>query len=75
MSFCEKKKLEFTNKPVIFTSVYNMRVKIDYEKVIEKLKLHGIQMEIVEQNVEKELAQYMINEYEIDPNEWAIWPN
>jgi ubiquitin-protein ligase len=38
LSFCEKKKLEFTNKPVIFTSVYNMRVKIDYEKVIEKLK-------------------------------------
>lgn len=38
LNFCGKKKLEFTNKPVISTSVYNMRIKIDYEKVIEKLK-------------------------------------
>ena len=38
LSFCEKKKLVFTNKPVISTtSFYNMRIKIDYEKVIEKL--------------------------------------
>ena len=37
LSFCEKKKLVFTNKSVISTSFYNMRVKIDYEKVIEKL--------------------------------------
>jgi ubiquitin-conjugating enzyme E2 Z len=38
LSFCGKKKLEFNNKPVITTSFYNMRVKIDYEKVIEKFK-------------------------------------
>ena len=39
LSFCGKKKLEFTNKPVITTVFYyNMRIKIDYEKVIEKLK-------------------------------------
>lgn len=38
LSFCEKKKLEFNNNPVITTGFYNMRIKIDYEKVIEKLK-------------------------------------
>lgn len=38
LSFCGKKKLEFTNKPVITTVFYSMRIKIDYEKVIEKLK-------------------------------------
>ena len=38
LSFCEKKKLEFINKPVISTGFYNMRIKIDYEKVIEKIK-------------------------------------
>lgn len=37
-SFCESKNNEFTNKPVLTTGFYNMKVKIDYEKVIEKLK-------------------------------------
>jgi len=37
LSFCEKKNTEFINKPVITTGFYNMRIKIDYEKVIEKL--------------------------------------
>jgi ubiquitin-conjugating enzyme E2 Z len=37
LSFCEKKNNEFINKPVITTGFYNMRIKIDYEKVIEKL--------------------------------------
>lgn len=37
-SFCESKNNEFTNKPVVTTGFYNMKVKIDYEKVIEKLK-------------------------------------
>ena len=37
LSFCEKKNKEFINKPIITTGVYNMRIKIDYEKVIEKL--------------------------------------
>jgi len=35
--FCDKKKNEFINKPVITTGFYNMRIKIDYEKVIDKL--------------------------------------
>jgi hypothetical protein len=37
LSFCEKKNKEFINKPIITTGFYNMRIKIDYEKVIEKL--------------------------------------
>ena len=37
-SFCEKKNIEFISKPIISTGFYNMRIKIDYEKVIEKLK-------------------------------------
>ena len=38
LSFCIKKNTELNSKPVITTRVYNMTVKIDYEKVIEKLK-------------------------------------
>ena len=40
LSFCENKNkdAEFINKPVITTVFYGMRIKIDYEKVIEKLK-------------------------------------
>mgnify|MGYP000881259729 FL=1 len=53
--------LEITKIPTAYW------IPVEWTEVIEKLKLHGIQMEIVEQNVEKELAQYMINEYEIDP--------
>lgn len=37
-TFCESKNNEFTNKPVVTTGFYNMKIKIDYEKVIEKLK-------------------------------------
>ena len=38
LSFCEKKNTEFIIKPVISTNFYSMKVKIDYEKVIQKLK-------------------------------------
>jgi hypothetical protein len=38
LNFAEKKNIEFINKPVITTAYYNMRIKIDYEKVIEKLQ-------------------------------------
>jgi ubiquitin-protein ligase len=38
LSFSEKKNKEFINKPVIMTGLYSMRIKIDYEKVIENLK-------------------------------------
>jgi len=40
LSFCENKNnaSEFINNPVITTGFYNMKIKIDYEKVIEKLK-------------------------------------
>jgi ubiquitin-conjugating enzyme E2 Z len=38
LTFCHNKNIEFINKPFISTGFYNMRVKIDYEKVIEKLK-------------------------------------
>jgi ubiquitin-conjugating enzyme E2 Z len=41
-SFCENKNNEFINKPVITTGFYTMKVKIDYEKVIEKLKQNKI---------------------------------
>ena len=34
LSFCRKKNTELNSKPVITTRVYNMTVKIDYEKVI-----------------------------------------
>jgi ubiquitin-conjugating enzyme E2 Z len=37
LSFSEKKNKEFINKPVIITGFYSMRIKIDYEKVIENL--------------------------------------
>ena len=37
LSFSEKKNKEFVNKPVIITGFYSMRIKIDYEKVIENL--------------------------------------
>ena len=35
--FCEKKRDEFIDKPIITTGFYNMRINVDYEKVIEKL--------------------------------------
>ena len=38
LSFCEKKNTEFIIKHVISTNFYSMKVKIDYEKVIQKLK-------------------------------------
>jgi hypothetical protein len=38
LNFAEKKNIEFVNKPLITTGFYSMRIKIDYEKVIEKLK-------------------------------------
>ena len=38
LNFAKKKNTEFINKPVVTTSFYGMRIKIDYEKVIEKLK-------------------------------------
>lgn len=38
LDFCEKKQVEFSNKPVVTTGLYSMRIKIDYELVIEKLK-------------------------------------
>ena len=38
LTFCQNKNIEFINKPFISTGFYNMRIKIDYEKVIEKLK-------------------------------------
>ena len=38
LTFCQNKNIEFINKHVIPTGFYNMRIKIDYEKVIEKLK-------------------------------------
>jgi len=41
-SFCENKNNDFINKPVITTGFYTMKVKIDYEKVIEKLKQNKI---------------------------------
>jgi len=41
-SFCENKNNEFINKPIITTGFYTMKVKIDYEKVIEKLKQNKI---------------------------------
>ena len=37
LSFSERKNKEFINKPVIITGFYSMRIKIDYEKVIENL--------------------------------------
>jgi ubiquitin-conjugating enzyme E2 Z len=37
LSFAEKKNKEFISKPVLTTGFYNMRVKVDYEKVIQKL--------------------------------------
>jgi len=37
LSFSEKKNKEFNSKPVIITGFYSMRIKIDYEKVIENL--------------------------------------
>ena len=37
LTFSEKKNKEFVNKPVIITGFYSMRIKIDYEKVIENL--------------------------------------
>ena len=37
LSFSEKKNKEFISKPVIITGFYSMRIKIDYEKVIENL--------------------------------------
>ena len=36
-SFCKKKNDEFINKQIVITGSYSMRIKIDYEKVIEKL--------------------------------------
>lgn len=41
-TFCENKNNEFISKPVITTGFYNMKIKIDYEKVIEKLKQNKI---------------------------------
>jgi len=38
LSFCENKNIEFINKPIVTTGFYNMNIKIDYEKVIQKLK-------------------------------------
>jgi ubiquitin-conjugating enzyme E2 Z len=37
LNFSEKKNKEFNSKPVIITGFYSMRIKIDYEKVIENL--------------------------------------
>jgi ubiquitin-conjugating enzyme E2 Z len=36
-NFSEKKNNEFINKPILTTSLYNMTIKIDYEKIIENL--------------------------------------
>jgi ubiquitin-protein ligase len=38
IKFAENKNNEFINKPIIFTNAYNMKVILDYEKIIEKLK-------------------------------------
>ena len=38
LSFSENKQIEFINNPIITTGFYGMRIKINYEKVIEKLK-------------------------------------
>ena len=38
LTFCKNKNIEFINKPVIITGFYNMKIKIDYEKVIQKLE-------------------------------------
>ena len=35
--FVKKKNDEFINKQIVITGSYSMRIKIDYEKVIEKL--------------------------------------
>ena len=37
LSFSEKKNKQFISKPIIITGFYSMRIKIDYEKVIENL--------------------------------------
>lgn len=42
LKFAHLKKIEFNNKPIISTGFYNMRVKIDYDKVIENLKEYKI---------------------------------
>jgi ubiquitin-protein ligase len=38
IEFAENKNNEFINKPIICTNAYNMKVILDYEKIIEKLK-------------------------------------